>query len=260
MRAHVKDFTTVTESPGTRVRREAIDMLATRYAFAERYVAGRRVLEVGCGVGQGLGRLQHAASWVVGSDLTAGLIRSARGHYGSRVPLLQCDAQALPFLRASFDVILLFEAVYYLPNTVAFLDECRRVLAPGGRVLINLVNCRWADFNPSPFSTTYYSAPDLRALFQSQGFDVELFGAYPLHADGFKSAVVSSIKRAAVALHLVPRTMKGKELLKRVFFGPLVDFPAELAAGQGQAEPIAPWPPTDPADRYMVIYAAAQVS
>ena len=81
------------------------------------------------------------------------------------------DAQSLPLETASFDVVMLFEAIYYLPNPELFLREARRVLRPDGLLLICSANCERADFNASPFSHRYFSARDLGSLLSREGFD-----------------------------------------------------------------------------------------
>jgi SAM-dependent methyltransferase len=231
------DFTTVTEAPGDPLRGEALEMLWTRYRFAEEYCRGRAVLEVACGAGQGLGLLAKTAARVVGGDYTERLLGFAKKHYGSRIPLVRLDGQWLPFNTATFDVVVLYEAVYYLQEPGLFLQECRRVLRPGGRVLLCTANKNVADFNPSPFHRRYYSGPELLELFRQHRFDPVLLGAFPAAQETMRDRVVSGLKRAAVALHLVPKTMRGKALLKRLFFGPLAVAPAELTEGQWQYQP-----------------------
>ena len=85
-------------------------------------------------------------------------------------------------------------------------------------LIVCSVNKSWSAFNPSPFSTAYYSAPELFALFTEHGFRTEIFGAFPTTTDSLLRKVVSLIKRTAVSLHLIPRSMKGKQWLKRIFF------------------------------------------
>jgi len=223
-----RDYTPVTEAPGTRVTREALSMLYTRYAFAAPHCVGRRVLEVACGAGQGLGYLAARADVVVGGDCTAALLATAQRRYRGRLPLVRLDAHALPFRGASFDVVLLYEALYYLADADGFLEEVARVLGDHGTLLICTVNRDWAEFNPSPLSTRYHSAAELLQLLGRHGFRTDLYGAYPAVNGSLKGQVVSSIKRAAVAVRLIPRTMKGKEMLKRVFLGPLTALPAEV--------------------------------
>ncbi len=236
------DYTEVTEVPGIRLTREALDMMFTRYAFAGELCSGKEVLEVGCGAGQGLGYIASRARRTVGGDWTERLLSQARRHYGAGMTLVRLDAHNLPFSPRSFDVILLYEAIYYLREPELFLEECRRVLRAGGTVLISTVNREWCDFNPSPLSTHYLSAEELSSLLEKHGFRTELRGAFPAGGASVRDHAVSCLKRAAVSLHLVPRTMKGKELLKRIFLGELLSMPPEVppaAADSRLPEPIS---------------------
>ena len=80
-------------------------------------------------------------------------------------------------------------------------------------------------------STRYFSAQQLSSLLAEHGLCTELYGAFPVDTGSWRARVISALKRAAVSLHLVPKTMKGKEVLKRIFLGPLVHAPAEVADG-----------------------------
>lgn len=225
-------------------------MFATRYAVAAERAAGRDVLEIACGAGQGLGLLARRARRVVGADVTPALVREARAHYRDRIPLLCADAMRLPF-QAAFDVVVLFEAIYYLPDAGRFLDECRRLLRPGGDVLICSANPEREDFNPSPHSVRYYSASELGALLRDRGFAPEIFGAFPAGGGG----VGSALRRAAVKLNLMPKSMKGKETLKRLFYGKLAEVGPELMPGGAPVESLVPLAAGAPAAGFKVIYA-----
>ena len=108
------------------------------------------------------------------------------------------------------------------------IEECRRVLREPSAFIMYSVNKSWSDFNPSPFSTAYYSAPELFTLLTEHGFQTELFGALPTITDSSTRKMVSLIKRTAVSLHLIPGSMKSKQWLKRIFYGKLACLPAEL--------------------------------
>ncbi len=220
-----KDYTDVTETPGLGATREQMSMLYTRYRTAAAFCEGKDVLEVACGAGQGLGYLATKAHRVVGGDYTERLLSLARSHYGGQIPLVRLDAHRLPFRDRSFDVVILYEAIYYLGEPGQFLAECRRVLRDGGVVLICSVNREWADFNPSPFSTKYLSTRELHELLERQEFAVELYGAFPVSTNSVRDHVVSLLKRVAIALHFIPRTMKGREVLKKYFSADLHQFP-----------------------------------
>lgn len=252
------DFSPVTEVPGLPVTRENLAMAVSRYSFAAALAKGADVLEVGCGSGQGLGWLTRQARRVVGGDYTFGLLAGARDHYGRRVPLVRLDGQALPFRAASFDVVLLLEAIYYLADAPGFARECRRVLRPGGTVLICTTNPGRGDFHASPYSTTYMDARALAAMLRDAGFDVELSAAFPCTDSSPRRRVVGAIKRAAVALDLVPATLRGRALLKRVFLGPLVRYPFELDQAMAPVAPRFPLAARGDAGSFKVIYAVGR--
>ena len=103
------------------------------------------------------------------------------------------------------------------------------------------------------------SANDLRALLQQHQFQVEVYGAFPAARESIGDALVSFLKRTAVALHLVPRKMKGKELLKRVFFGKLASLPPEVIDGMASYSPPRPLPIGANASSYKVLYAVGEI-
>src|SRR5207249_3967120 len=114
-----------------------------------------------------------------GTDLTHGLIRQARDHYGNRLPVLQSDAQSLPFIDGSFELAVMFEAIYYLADPEQFIEECRRVLVPGGTLLLSTANREWTGFTSSALATRYLSASELCALLARHGFSPTVLGAFP---------------------------------------------------------------------------------
>jgi ubiquinone/menaquinone biosynthesis C-methylase UbiE len=164
------DFTPVTELPGSLLNAQQRARMVQRYALAAQLAKGQRVLEVACGAGIGLGIVQQSATQLVGCDLTYRVLAVAQGHYGARLPLAGADAQSLPFAAASFDLLLSFEAVYYLPDLDAFLNEARRVLAATGKLLIGTSNPDWPHFVPGALSVYYPNIPELTARLQQTGF------------------------------------------------------------------------------------------
>ncbi|MBI1977884.1 MAG: class I SAM-dependent methyltransferase [Candidatus Omnitrophica bacterium] len=257
------DFTTVTERPGGRATQEQLSMLYTRYHFAASFCQGKDVLEVGCGAGLGLGYLERFAHRVTGVDIDERNLEAATRHYANRqnIQFRQMDAHELEFESQSMDVVILFEAVYYLRHPELFVAECCRILRPSGTLLISSVNPEWGDFNPSPFSVRYFKACELSALLEQYGFRVQLYGAFATQSSSLKSKGISILKRAARNLRLIPRTMKGKEFLKRLFFGTLATLPPEVD------DEIAPYTPPSPIQsdapvpvrQYKVLYAVGQI-
>jgi ubiquinone/menaquinone biosynthesis C-methylase UbiE len=181
----------------------------------------------------GLGYLEQAANRVVGGDIDEPYLIYAKGHYQGRnkIEIRQLDAQKLPFEDKSFDVVLLYEAIYYLAQPEKFIEEALRVLTSKGVLIIGSANKEWPDFNPSPFSQKYFSAPEMFQLLGRKFSDIQMSGAFLAKEDSMKAKMISLIKRAAVRLQLMPKTMKGKQLFKRIFFGSLANIPAEIEKG-----------------------------
>ncbi|MDQ6851020.1 MAG: class I SAM-dependent methyltransferase [Actinomycetota bacterium] len=112
-------------------------------------VRGQRVLEVGCGAAM-------CSRWLVGQgarpvafDLAAGMLRHARDgarSSGIEVPLVQADAQRLPFRDEVFDVAFTaFGALAFVADSAAVMREVVRVLRPGGRwVFATTHPIRWS--------------------------------------------------------------------------------------------------------------------
>lgn len=100
-------------------------------------VAGRDVLEVGCGSAPCARWLQANGARVAAFDLSAGMLRHARAaarRSGIRVPLVQADAESMPFADESFDIACsAFGAVPFCSDSARVMREVARVLRPGGR-------------------------------------------------------------------------------------------------------------------------------
>jgi SAM-dependent methyltransferase len=254
------DYSTVTELAGDEITAEQLDRLHHRYYWAGAYCAGKDVIEAACGTGPGLGYLATRARSLRAGDYTPGILAMAQQHYGGRVELRQFDAQAMPYEDHSADAVILFEAIYYLPDAAQFVAECRRVLRPGGQVLISTANKDLYDFNPSPHSYTYYGVVELHALLADRGFAAECFGYLSIREVSFRQRILRPVKRLAVKLGLMPKTSSGKKWLKRLVFGRMTRMPAELP---GEMVPLAPPTPlasTEPDREHKVLYCAARLA
>ena len=95
----------------------------------------KRVLEVGCGTGHWLAFLQEQAGCsVVGVDPSAGMLEKARAKVSER-QLAKARAESLPFPDASFDRVVMVNAVHHFADARKAFLEARRVLNDEGCVL-----------------------------------------------------------------------------------------------------------------------------
>jgi SAM-dependent methyltransferase len=215
------DYGQVTESWDVPASPEQLAMQYCRYRMAGDLAEGKSVLEIGCGSGMGLPYLKERASRVVGGEYTPRLLEEARAHV-SEVELVQMDAQDLPYPDGSFDVVLMLEMIYYVPDLERAFAEARRVLKPGGALFVCLPNRDRPDFNPSPHALAYPNVPELAALFARHGFQVRILGGFPVEAEGGgRDSLLRPLRHVAVKLHLIPRSMRMKALVKTLLYGRL---------------------------------------
>lgn len=119
-----------------------LDLLAAR--------ADDRVLEIGAGAAHGSRYLHNAGvRQVVATDLSAGMLAQGRLIDAScdvRLPMVQCDATALPFPDSSFDLVFTaYGAIPFIADTATVMTEVHRVLDVGGRwVFATTHPLRWA--------------------------------------------------------------------------------------------------------------------
>lgn len=232
----IPDFEAVTELSGEEVSREQVSRVCNRYYWAEQFTAGKDVLEVACGTGPGLGYLASTARSLIASDLTPSIVARAKAHYGDRVRIEVGDATATGLPDHSLDVIIIFEALYYIPDANKFVAECKRLLRPGGTVLVSNANKDLFDFNPSPHSCVYHGVVELGQLFGAHGFATSFWGSTPIAQVSLTQRIARPIKALVVKFNLMPRTMGGKRLLKRLIFGKPVGMPAEISADMAERE------------------------
>lgn len=105
--------------------------------------AGRRVLEVGCGAGTDLVRFARGGAIVTGVDLSSSAIALAARNFeqqGLQADLREADGEHLPFEDDTFDLVYAHGVVQYTPDGQRLVDECRRVLKPGGKAVFQVYN------------------------------------------------------------------------------------------------------------------------
>jgi ubiquinone/menaquinone biosynthesis C-methylase UbiE len=151
-----------------------------RYAFALRWAPGRRVLDAACGEGYGAALLARAGASVTAVDVSPEALAHARERYGQLPGLVfeagdVADLSRLP--DAGFDLIVSFETLEHLEAQDAMLAGFRRLLAPGGLLLVSTPDRRvYSD------QTGYRNEFHVRELYRDE-FEALLgrhFGAHRL--------------------------------------------------------------------------------
>jgi SAM-dependent methyltransferase len=126
-----------------------------RYVLARQLCRGKDVIDVASGEGYGSALLAQTAASVIGIEIAADAVAHAAHSYRrSNLRFLRGDARALGLAKASTDVVVSFETIEHLAEQEIFLSEIRRVLRPGGMLIVSTPdedNYSPADSPANPF-------------------------------------------------------------------------------------------------------------
>ena len=110
-------------------------------------VAGRRVLDLGCGDGLLTSTLAERGAWAVGIDADRAMLEAANAQPVSGVParprFIEGRLEELPFPDATFDVVVVVTVLCLVPDRTPAVREAARALRPGGRLIIGELG-RWS--------------------------------------------------------------------------------------------------------------------
>ncbi len=189
-------------------------------------VAGRRILDAGCGSGPLSAALQAKGAVVTGCDVSAAMVELARQRLGDDAHVHVADLAApLPFADAEFDDVVASLVLHYLEDWAVPLAELRRVLKPGGRLFVS-VN------HPAAYAIVYPEADYFALTRYSEDYvfgDQTVWLTFwhrPLHAmagafaaAGFRIAVISEPPPAPdTPPALLPPDLDGRSFIGFLFF------------------------------------------
>jgi SAM-dependent methyltransferase len=172
VRAHYEDFwadAPADPEPWQWERRRALLLGEVR--------PGERVLDLGCGAGRFVAALREAGVDVVGVELAGAALERARANAPGT------DDGSLPLEHASIDLVWCSEVLEHVPDTAHLLLEVRRVLRPGGRLLVTVPDHRRlrtalialtrfeAHFDPLGQHVRFYTRRSLAATLEHAGFE-----------------------------------------------------------------------------------------
>jgi len=168
---------------------------APRSAFLLSHVApGERVLDLGCGEGRFAAELAAAGAEVLAAEVAEEPLRRARAaHPSLEFALIACE-EPWDLPDAAFDVVWAGEVIEHVADTAGWLSEVRRVLRPGGRLLLSTpahgplrllwlalrARARESHFDPRGEHLRFYSRRSLAALLEDFNFErIEIGGIGP---------------------------------------------------------------------------------
>jgi SAM-dependent methyltransferase len=147
--AHIHDLDISAHEPGSREFFQDLD----QYHFEKLHhlprlvdfdgYRGKKVLDVGCGAGTDLARFVKGGAVGTGVDISPSAVALATGNFaqqGLTADLREADGERLPFDADTFDLVFAHGVVQYTANDRALVEECRRVLKPGGTAVFQVYN------------------------------------------------------------------------------------------------------------------------
>ncbi|TBO57559.1 class I SAM-dependent methyltransferase [Streptomyces kasugaensis] len=212
--ARVNDYDSFAEAYSADNERSLVNAYYARPAMLDLAgdVAGRRILDAGCGSGPLSAALRDRGAVVTGIDTSAGMLALAKRRLGDDADVHQIDLRdRLPFDDAAFDDVVSSLVLHYLQDWGPTLAELRRVLKPGGRLIASVdhpfVAYTIQEPRPDYFATTSYS---FDWTFGGQTVPMT-FWRKPLHAmtdafttAGFRLSIISEPQPDPAARELFP--------------------------------------------------------
>ncbi|MFD1321323.1 class I SAM-dependent methyltransferase [Micromonospora sonneratiae] len=184
-------------------------------------VRGRRILDAGCGSGLLSAALRERGAIVTGFDSSPAMVELAARRLGEDATLLVADlSEPLPFADGVFDDVVVSLVLHYLEDWTAPLAELRRVLRPGGRLLLSVNHpIVYTVMNPG---SDYFTLARWTDEYTFDGHSTELtYWHRPLHAmtdaftdAGFRLSVISEPPISAET----PRELLPPQLVDRTSF------------------------------------------
>ncbi len=151
-----------------------------RYALCLELVADKSVLDIASGEGYGAALLASTAKTVIGVDIDAGSVEHARSAYNKpNLNFLVGRCEQIPLPDSTFDVVTSFETIEHHDKHEEMLDEIKRVLRPGGILIISSPNrLTYSDEpgykNPFHIKELYYD--EFHELLRRRFKSVRMFG------------------------------------------------------------------------------------
>lgn len=162
--------------------------------------SGSLILETGCGLGNDGLELLRAGYRLVETDVSPGQLAEARrlhrqAGFGERSLHLLADACRLPFTDASFDGLLMVASLHHLPDPGKALAEARRVLRPGGLLVLGTEPNDWQNRTIYPVGKVLLKW--VRALLRKPPDTLGTVSEADQLTEGFSASTLSRLLREA---------------------------------------------------------------
>lgn len=162
-----------------RFRRRSRRTLDTARRLLGRPAGPLRLLDVGCATGN---FVAEAARWGARAEGVEPMAAPARAARDAGLEVICGRLEEAAFPDGRFDVVTLFEVIEHLPDPLALLTEARRILRPGGLMIVRTGNAeswtvrfmgpRWDYFCPAIGHISFFTPRSMRLAAERTGFDV----------------------------------------------------------------------------------------
>lgn len=219
-----------TEKVGEFLPKDAHQIIKHRYQIAGHLSKGKSALEVGVGQEFGMQTIAKSASKYTGIEYSSKNVAYLNQSQSDYV-ITHGDAHAMPFSNSEFQIINALAMVYYL-DMERFLKEARRVLCIDGILFFCTSNKDAPGFVKPPFTTTYYSIPELNNLLCKNGFEAEFFGSFARYkeseGEGFSKFKVFIKNITKAIINIFPNGDKLWKSMRNRHLGGLERLPENI--------------------------------
>jgi SAM-dependent methyltransferase len=236
-----------------------------RYMLAREWCRGKDVLDVASGEGYGTALLAQVARSALGVELAADAVAHAAAAYiTENLRFAVGDARVLPNPDQSFDVVVSFETIEHFAEHDKFLMEIKRVLRPGGLLIVSTPdrdNYSPAETPANPYHVKEMSGAEFNALLQSHFPYVSIllqrpmFGSVLLPANASATPSFCFERRGAHHFEGSSGLARPQYLLAFASEGRVADLPSSVYIDTGRLGMIRP---ADAEDRYRSLQNALQ--
>jgi len=254
-----RDLFLETEKVGEKFDLETHAVIFDRYHFAGNLSKGRKILEVGCGSGIGLEYLSTQAENVQAIEFSKENLDFLKHEEIGSATVIEGDAHEMTYKSNSFDLVIALAMIYYL-SLRQFLTEVSRVLKDDGTLFFCTSNKDVPGFCAAPFTTDYYSIPELHSELDRMGFHSEFYGAFPKDKGSLRRRVLLAAFKDYIK-SLFELTQIGKGIwrnLRLKTLGELVPLPKKITQENIQPSERVILDHRQPNYEYKVIYVVAK--
>lgn len=254
-----KGFYLETEKGGQKYDLETHAVIFDRYQFAASLSKDNKVLEVGCGHGIGLEYLSSKAESVQAIEYSQENIDMINYQNIGSASVTKGDAHNMLFNSESFDLVVALAMIYYL-SFPKFLEEVHRVLKKDGTLFFCTSNKDVPGFCEAPYTTKYYSIPELNSILNKMGFDSEFYGAFPNSKFNLFYRVLYAKSKDFIK-YLFELTKIGRQIWKFMrlkSLGKLEILPKKITEENISASERVVLDSSEPNHEYKVIYVTAR--